>query len=82
MMRSSMAVMAFAALKPGCTNSETEPVEAAGAKAVAGPVGTGATPDFTPNGNAYFGEMHVHRRNSFDAYIFNVRRRPNMVSTE
>ncbi|MEO1101711.1 MAG: DUF3604 domain-containing protein [Pseudomonadota bacterium] len=75
MMRSSMAVMAFAALMAGCTNSETEPVEAA--EAVAEPVITGATPDFNPNRNAYFGEMHVHTRNSFDAYIFNVRRGPD-----
>ncbi|WP_300380834.1 DUF3604 domain-containing protein [Henriciella sp.] len=24
--------------------------------------------------NAYFGDLHIHTRNSFDAYIFNVRR--------
>lgn len=27
----------------------------------------------TPTRNVYFGEMHVHTKNSFDAYIFNVR---------
>lgn len=26
------------------------------------------------NRNAYFGDLHIHTRNSFDAYIFNVRR--------
>jgi hypothetical protein len=26
-----------------------------------------------PTRNVYFGEMHVHTKNSFDAYIFNVR---------
>lgn len=26
-----------------------------------------------PTKNVYFGEMHVHTKNSFDAYIFNVR---------
>lgn len=32
------------------------------------------TPGFNQNRNAYFGDMHIHTRNSFDAYIFNVRR--------
>ena len=27
--------------------------------------------------NAYFGDLHVHTQNSFDAYIFNVRRTPD-----
>ncbi len=27
--------------------------------------------------NAYFGDLHVHTKNSFDAYIFNVRRTPD-----
>jgi len=26
-----------------------------------------------PDRNAYFGDLHIHTRNSFDAYIFNVR---------
>ncbi len=29
--------------------------------------------------NAYFGELHVHTKNSFDAYIFNVRSTPDDV---
>lgn len=37
------------------------------------PIG-GADP---ANRNAYFGELHVHTRNSFDAYIFNVRTTPD-----
>lgn len=45
MMRSSMAVMAFAALLAGCMNSETEPVETA--EAVAAPVGAGASVDLS-----------------------------------
>ena len=28
----------------------------------------------SPDRNAYFGDLHIHTRNSFDAYIFNVRR--------
>jgi Protein of unknown function (DUF3604) len=30
-----------------------------------------------PERNAYFGDLHIHTRNSFDAYIFNVRRDAN-----
>lgn len=32
------------------------------------------SPGFSETRNAYFGDMHIHTRNSFDAYIFNVRR--------
>lgn len=31
----------------------------------------------TATRNAYFGDLHVHTQNSFDAYIFNVRRTPD-----
>ncbi|MEM9263395.1 MAG: DUF3604 domain-containing protein, partial [Pseudomonadota bacterium] len=31
-------------------------------------------PVANPDRNAYFGDLHIHTRNSFDAYIFNVRR--------
>ncbi|BFT32167.1 DUF3604 domain-containing protein [Alteromonas sp. D210916BOD_24] len=30
-----------------------------------------------PLNNAYFGDLHLHTRNSFDAYIFNVRATPD-----
>ncbi|MEM7005017.1 MAG: DUF3604 domain-containing protein [Pseudomonadota bacterium] len=33
-----------------------------------------ARPAANPDRNAYFGDLHIHTRNSFDAYIFNVRR--------
>lgn len=32
------------------------------------------TAGYADTRNAYFGDMHIHTRNSFDAYIFNVRR--------
>jgi len=32
-----------------------------------------------PNKNAYFGDLHIHTKNSFDAYIFNVRSTPDDV---
>lgn len=33
--------------------------------------------DENPLRNAYFGDLHLHTRNSFDAYIFNVRATPD-----
>ncbi len=34
----------------------------------------GKTAGYSATRNAYFGDLHIHTRNSFDAYIFNVRR--------
>ena len=34
-------------------------------------------PPANPLRNAYFGDLHVHTRNSYDAYIFNVRATPD-----
>lgn len=36
-----------------------------------------AQPPANPLRNAYFGDLHVHTRNSFDAYVFNVRGSPD-----
>ena len=33
-------------------------------------------PGYNPDRNAYFGDLHVHTKLSFDAYIFNVRASP------
>lgn len=30
-----------------------------------------------PDKNAYFGDLHIHTKNSFDAYIFNIRVTPD-----
>ena len=37
------------------------------------------TAGFNTNKNAYFGDLHIHTKNSFDAYIFNVRTTPDDV---
>lgn len=37
----------------------------------------GATEAANPDRNVYFGDLHIHTGNSFDAYIFNVRRTPD-----
>ena len=34
-------------------------------------------PGYNPDRNAYFGDLHVHTKLSFDAYIFNVRTSPD-----
>lgn len=38
---------------------------------------TGASLDYSVTRNAYFGDLHVHTKYSFDAFIFNVRATPD-----
>lgn len=37
------------------------------------------TAGYNANKNVYFGDLHIHTKNSFDAYIFNVRTTPDDV---
>ena len=37
------------------------------------------TAGYDANKNVYFGDLHIHTKNSFDAYIFNVRSTPDDV---
>jgi len=37
----------------------------------------GTTAGYSADRNAYFGDLHIHTKNSFDAYIFNVRTTPD-----
>ncbi|MBV7257855.1 DUF3604 domain-containing protein [Pacificimonas sp. WHA3] len=37
------------------------------------------TAGYNADRNAYFGDLHIHTKNSFDAYIFNVRSTPDDV---
>ena len=39
--------------------------------------GADRTPEYNVNRNAYFGDLHVHTKNSSDAFIFNVRATPD-----
>ena len=57
---------------------------ACGAQQAASPPGAAggaatdqARPAPNESRNAYFGDLHIHTRNSFDAYIFNVRASPD-----
>jgi hypothetical protein len=62
----------IAALISGCgeTKSVDNQQQAAGAPSAERPAAN-------PLRNAYFGDLHLHTRNSFDAYIFNVRATPD-----
>ena len=56
-------------------NPAAAPAPAPAAKAA--PAASGRTPGWNPDRNAYFGDLHVHTKLSFDAYIFNVRATPD-----
>ncbi len=62
----------IAAFVSGCSENKdaTNQQQPAGAQAA-------ERPALNPLKNAYFGDLHLHTRNSFDAYIFNVRASPD-----
>ena len=41
------------------------------------PLAAGSTPGYNSQKNAYFGDLHVHTRFSFDAFIFKTRATPD-----
>ena len=66
------ATLALAAALTAC-GDRTDPVGDT-AKTDTAEQTTTRTAGYNPDRNAYFGDLHIHTRNSFDAYIFNVRR--------
>lgn len=72
MIRLAMAVCA-AALLAGCGEQKAEQPAQQNAQQQA----QADLPPPNPLKNAYFGDLHLHTRNSFDAYIFNVRASPD-----
>ena len=38
---------------------------------------SGSSSDFSAERNAYFGDLHVHTKYSFDAYIFGTKASPD-----
>ena len=46
---------------------------------VANLLDTNSTPLVNPNKNAYFGDLHIHTSNSFDAYTFGSLSDPEMA---
>lgn len=73
MKRLSVAVCA-AALLAACGEQQAS---GPGAQQTPGSPSAADRPSPNPLRNAYFGDLHVHTRNSFDAYIFNVRATPD-----
>jgi hypothetical protein len=71
------SVIAASLLFASCTR--TSPTSPAGPQRPAGDSNTAAaaTPAPNPLRNVYFGDLHLHTRNSFDAYVFNVRANPD-----
>jgi hypothetical protein len=63
------ATVCAAALLAGCDQPTAPAADQSGASS--------AMPAANPLKNAYFGDLHLHTRNSFDAYIFNVRGSPD-----
>ncbi len=63
-----------------CGSEQTPPPQTPTAQASPVPAATetaSRTADYNPDRNAYFGDLHIHTRNSFDAFIFNVRVTPD-----
>ncbi len=71
MIRHALAVCA-AALVAGCGEQKSDQAATAPQTPPAA-----QRPAANPLKNAYFGDLHLHTRNSFDAYIFNVRASPD-----
>lgn len=71
------AMLSVSLLLASCMQPrQTESVEAHDA-AAAGKTAAAAVPLANPLRNVYFGDLHLHTRNSFDAYVFNVRANPD-----
>jgi hypothetical protein len=68
--------LAAVALLASCAQ-HTAPPAAASSDTEAASAGRTGTPAPNPLRNVYFGDLHLHTRNSFDAYIFNVRATPD-----
>ncbi|WP_428410396.1 DUF3604 domain-containing protein [Hyphococcus sp.] len=62
----------------GCSHEDTQDGGGANSSALQEKQ-TEATPEPAPNPlrNVYFGDLHLHTRNSYDAYLFNVRATPD-----
>jgi hypothetical protein len=72
MTRNLLGCVALGALLAGCSAGGDSSDTDAAALAPGETAGEAANPDR----NVYFGDLHIHTRNSFDAYIFNVRATP------
>ncbi|MEO9468200.1 DUF3604 domain-containing protein [Parasphingorhabdus sp.] len=74
MIRKFMGITTAAILMASCSGAVGDNENKSGAAALA--PGETAGEEANPDRNVYFGDLHIHTRNSFDAYIFNVRATP------
>ncbi len=65
----TVACLLAASLVFGCAASEDATEEP--------PAASTSRPAANPERNAYFGDLHVHTKHSFDAYLFGVRETPD-----
>src|SRR5262249_52663483 len=72
MIRLMTAICVVTLLLTACTEKKTEQTAQQQPVAAARP-----RPAANPLKNVYFGDLHLHTRNSFDAFIFNVRASPD-----
>lgn len=84
-MRYLLSVSLSALMLAGCSDAQ-KAVDTASdkasktiVKATDRPEETVRTAGYSADRNAYFGDLHIHTKNSFDAYIFNVRTTPDDV---
>ena len=75
--------MAALAILTACSDASVEPkIKKADSAATVETTKTDPaerTPGYSATKNVYFGDLHIHTKNSFDAYIFNVRTTPDDV---
>ena len=76
-----MLLVVFGCSDPPVTNSSPGSTPTSSAQDTTdvgqGSVGAASSPGLNPLRNAYFGDLHVHTRYSFDAYVFQVRGSPD-----
>lgn len=74
----STAVIAIAACQ-GATDTATKTQSSPETERAISQTQNERTAGYSETKNVYFGDLHIHTRNSFDAYIFNVRATPDDV---
>lgn len=72
-MKTGFTCLCLGAVLGACAAPDAPPARAAQPDAAAEP----AQIAHNPTRNAYFGDLHVHTANSFDAYVFGVRSTPD-----
>ena len=77
-MRKLFLLSSAALILAGCGDKAAD-LPASNLPAASAPVTGASLPAANPNKTAYFGDLHIHTKNSFDAYIFNVRSTPDDV---